>query len=175
MEGEAKEALAAIPGLWQKGKLNPFLLLVSDNDTKLSGRIGDDSFSMIPSFKSLETLGWDLIEVEDGHSLELVYQSIETAIKNLSSENQKPIALVFKTIKGKGVAATEKAASGGHGYPLKAYDSSLNSFLEEIYGGEVPSEFTVWANEILAQTPTPTTPKDSPVKKEKFKLESPMP
>src|SRR6187401_1258574 len=34
MEGEAKEAFAAIPGLASKGKVNPFVLLVSDNDTR---------------------------------------------------------------------------------------------------------------------------------------------
>src|SRR5213082_3576272 len=36
MEGEAKEAFAAIPGLAAKGKVNPFVLVISDNDTKLS-------------------------------------------------------------------------------------------------------------------------------------------
>ena len=45
MEGEAKEAFAAIPGLAAKDRLNPFLLVVSDNDTKLSGRISKDAFS----------------------------------------------------------------------------------------------------------------------------------
>lgn len=170
MEGEAKEALTAIPGLWQKNKLNPFLLLVSDNDTKLSGRIGEDSYSMVPSFKALATLGWELIEIEEGHNLELVYQSIEQAITKLKTKTQKPIALVFKTIKGKGVEATEQAASGGHGYPLKAYDQGLNSFLAEIYNNEVPAEFSAWAQEILDQTPPPATRKDPPVKKEKIQV-----
>src|SRR3989442_13927297 len=32
MEAEAKEAFAAIPGLASKGKVNPFVLIVSDND-----------------------------------------------------------------------------------------------------------------------------------------------
>jgi transketolase len=43
MEGEAKEAFAAIPGLAAKGRLNPFVLVISDNDTKLSGRITKDA------------------------------------------------------------------------------------------------------------------------------------
>jgi len=50
MEGEAKEAFAAIPGLAGKGRLNPYLLVISDNDTKLSGRITQDAFSMEPTF-----------------------------------------------------------------------------------------------------------------------------
>ena len=37
MEGEAKEAFSAIPGLAAKGKVNPFVMILSDNQTKLSG------------------------------------------------------------------------------------------------------------------------------------------
>ena len=56
MEGEAKEALASIPGLLGKGKLGAFICMISDNNTKLSGRIDDDCFSMKPSFKALSFL-----------------------------------------------------------------------------------------------------------------------
>jgi transketolase len=59
MEGEAKEAFAAIPGLFKKGRLNPYILIVSDNNTKLSGRIDEDSFDMTPSFSSLEVFGME--------------------------------------------------------------------------------------------------------------------
>ena len=41
---EAKEAFAAIPGLAAKDRVNPFVMIISDNDTKLSGRITKDSF-----------------------------------------------------------------------------------------------------------------------------------
>ena len=53
MEGEAKEAFAAIPGLAAKGRMNPYVLVISDNDTKLSGRITKDSYSMEPSFRAM--------------------------------------------------------------------------------------------------------------------------
>ena len=43
-EGEAREAFAAIPGLAALGRVNPFVLMLSDNDTKLSGRITKDAF-----------------------------------------------------------------------------------------------------------------------------------
>src|SRR6185295_10721004 len=67
MEGEAKEAFAAIPGLAAKSRLNPFVLVVSDNDTKLSGRITKDAFSMQPTFAAMEALGWHVIRVPEGH------------------------------------------------------------------------------------------------------------
>ena len=66
MEGEAKESFAAIPGLAKRGLVNPFLMLVSDNNTKLGGRLDEDSFSMEPTFESLKVLGWKTIVVEKG-------------------------------------------------------------------------------------------------------------
>ena len=70
MEGEAKEAFAAIPGLAARDRVNPFVMIVSDNDTKLSGRITKDAFSMQPTFEALAVLGWNVIRVPDGHDLE---------------------------------------------------------------------------------------------------------
>lgn len=153
MEGEAKESFAAIPGLAQKNKLNPFVLLISDNNTKLSGRINEDSFDMAPTFKSLETLGWDLRFVEDGHNIEMVHQTVESALCDAEKNHLKPIAVVFKTIKGYGVKSTEDSKSGGHGYPLGAYDEKLPSFIQEIYQGNAPDIFVKWANDILESKP----------------------
>src|ERR1041385_18151 len=80
MEGEAKEAFAAIPGLAAKGRVNPYILVISDNDTKLSGRITKDSFSMQRTFRSLGNLGWNVIPVPNGHDLQAVYLSVERGI-----------------------------------------------------------------------------------------------
>lgn len=161
MEGEAREAMAAIPGLAQKGKTNPFVLMISDNNTKLSGRIEADSFSMGPSFEALSALGWDVRVVEQGHDLEKVYQSLETTIEDAQANAKKPIAIIFKTIKGYGVKKTAESASGGHGYPLKPYDDGLVGFIEEIWDGNSPEEFTNWAKEILTQRPA-ATQKETP-------------
>lgn len=171
MEGEAKEAFAAIPGLAAKGKLAPFVMAISDNNTKLSGRIDKDSFSMEPTFKSLATLGWDLRVVNDGHDLQEVHKTIEQAIVDVNANPTKPIAILFKTIKGKGIEATEKSSSGGHGYPLKAYDDKLLPFLEEVYiGSELPSEFRTWAREILDSTPAPTNKQSGGIPTEKVQV-----
>lgn len=153
MEGEAKESFAAIPGLAAKGKMNPFVLLISDNNTKLSGRIGEDSFDMNPTFKSLETLGWDLSTVEKGHDLQTVHLAVENAIAKAEKNPSRPVAVVFKTIKGYGVKSTEESASGGHGYPLKAYDEKLTDFIAEIFDGNAPEEMMNWSRDILATKP----------------------
>jgi transketolase len=157
MEGEAKESFAAIPGLASKNKINPFVLIISDNNTKLGGRIDEDSFSMAPTFNSLETLGWKLLRLEEGHNLQKVYTAIENAVSTAKAE-KKPVALVIKTIKGRGVKSTEESASGGHGHPLSSYSDLLISFIQEIYCGEAPSEFIDWAQEIIHSKPAPKTP-----------------
>ena len=149
MEGEAKEAFAAIPGLAAKGKLGPFLCMVSDNNTKLSGRIDDDAFSMQPSFQSFEKLGWQVTFVEDGHDLQQVYREVEKAMVSLNKDATKPQLLWVKTIKGKGVKATEDSASGGHGFPLKKPDD-VPAFIQEIYQGkDIPLAIQNWTEELL--------------------------
>ncbi|MDC1174318.1 transketolase C-terminal domain-containing protein [Bacteriovoracaceae bacterium] len=160
MEGEAKESFAAIPGLASKEKLNPFLMLVSDNNTKLSGRIDQDSFSMSPTFESLESLGWEVITVKEGHNLFNVHQEIGNALDKVKANPKKPIAIIFKTIKGYGVKSTEESSSGGHGYPLKPFDEKLSAFVSEIYDGEVPEVFSKWVQEIEDAKPV-----ESPAKK----------
>ena len=151
MEGEAKEALAAIPGLAATDKSNPFVCILSDNNTKLSGRIDEQSFTMQPSFDGLAALGWNVVVVPDGHDLQAVYTAIESGIAAAKADLSKPVLLWVKTIKGKGVAKTEESSSGGHGYPLKAA-SEVRGFCEEIYGKPVDIEpFVSWIAELEAE------------------------
>lgn len=144
MEGEAKEALAAIPGLAGRNEINPFLLVVSDNDTKLSGRISVDSFSMEPTFAGLAELGWNVRLVPEGHNLEKVYQAVEQALAEAKGDPRRPVCLWVKTIKGYSVKETEQSSSGGHGFPLKDGEKII-PLVEEITGGKTPGELRAWA------------------------------
>jgi transketolase len=168
MEGEAKEAFSAVPGLAAKGKLNPFILLISDNNTKLGGRIDKDAFSMQPTFDSLEAQGWNVIKVDNGHDLEKVYHTLDKAISTAKKDASKPICIWLKTIKGFGVKSTVDSASGGHGFPLKAYDEGIHAFVKEIWGEEdVPAEFTSWAKELTVK---PEAKASSGPKKDKIQV-----
>lgn len=158
MEGEAKEAFSAIPGLAAKGRVNPFVMVLSDNQTKLSGRIPADSFDMGPSFDAMATLGWKVIDVEQGHDLQTVYQSIESAVQSAKADATKPVLVRVKTIKGYGVKSTEENASGGHGFPLKGGEKIID-FVNEIYGGEAPEEMLAWAKELRAKWEADTAAK----------------
>ena len=147
MEGEAKEAFAAIPGLAAKEKVNPFLMVISDNNTKLSGRIAEDAFCMQPSFDAMDDLGWRVISVQDGHDLQAVFSALEQGLAAAQAKPEKPVCLLAKTVKGFGVKATEESASGGHGFPLKGGEK-IGAFVSEIWDGDVPAELASWAREL---------------------------
>jgi transketolase len=167
MEGEAKEAFAAISGLSQKGKINPFIMLISDNNTKLGGRISEDSFDMSKTFDALEVLGWHMITVEKGNDLEACYQAIEKAVE-YTKTHASAVAIRLKTVKGYGVKSTEEHKSGGHGFPLGAYSQDITQFIQEIYNNEAPDEFLTWAKELTVM-PEKSEGKGS-VKKDKMQV-----
>lgn len=150
MEGEAKEAFAAIPGLAAKGLMNPFVMVISDNDTKLSGRISKDAYSMQPTFASLAVLGWNVIKVNNGHNLQEVYLAIEKAVQEAKANPLKPVCVWAKTIKGYGIKATMEDKTGGHGFPLSNAEKIVD-WINEIYEGNPPEEFLNWAKALRAE------------------------
>jgi transketolase len=145
MEGEAKEAFAAIPGLGAKDRVNPFLLVISDNDTKLSGRITKDSFSMQPSFAAMPALGWNVIHVQHGNDLPEVYLAIEKAIAAAKANPMQPVCVICKTVKGYGIKATEENSAGGHGFPLANGEKIVDWMTELFKGDSVPTDLMAWA------------------------------
>ncbi len=150
MEGEAKEAFAAIPGLAAKGRLNPFVLIVSDNDTKLSGRITKDAFSMQPSFAAMPALGWNVVPVPHGNDLPEVYLAMEKAIAAAKANPDHPVCVICKTVKGYGIKATEENAAGGHGFPLTNGENILNWMTELFKNDTVPAKLMTWAQSLRA-------------------------
>ena len=154
MEGEAKEAFAAIPGLAGKGCLNPFVMVLSDNDTKLSGRIDQDAFSMEPSFQAMATLGWTVHEVQSGHDLQAVYLAMERAFAEARALPSKPVCVWLHTIKGYGIKATEENSSGGHGFPL-ANGEKIMDWVTELYSGSTPpAELSAWGQSLRSDWET---------------------
>lgn len=150
MEGEAKEAFAAIPGLAVKDKVNPFVLLISDNDTKLSGRITKDSFSMQPTFAAMSALGWNVVSVPNGNNLQEVYLAIEKAIATAKANPKQPVCLWIKTVKGYGIRSTEENSAGGHGFPLANGEKIMDWMTELFKGDTVPADLMDWAKALRA-------------------------
>ncbi len=170
MEGEAKESFAAIPGFALKGQLAPFVMIISDNNTKLSGRIDKDSFSMEPTFQSLKTLGWNVLEISDGHDLKACLETFLLAVQSARQNPTKPVAIHARTIKGIGNKKCAESASGGHGFPLKSA-KELPEFLSEIYdGAEVPSAFLDWAKEMIQKEENKKASSQSSVPTDKIQV-----
>jgi transketolase len=180
MEGEAKEAFAAIPGLAAKGRVNPFVMVLSDNDMKLSGRITEDSFSMQPSFEAMDDLGWKVVKVENGHDLQAVFSALDRAVEDARANSKKPVCLWVKTIKGYGIKATMENSAGGHGFPL-SNGEKIGDWLAEIYAGSaVPAELESWGRALRSDwevkeaekkakaAAAPSAPAASAVKKDKI-------
>lgn len=149
MEGEAKEAVTAVPGFAAKGLVAPFVLIVSDNNTKLSGRIDADAYAMRNYIASLASQGWNVIDLEDGNDLQEAFTAIESAVAAAKADPERPVAVWARTVKGYSVKSTEESASGGHGYPLKSPDQA-RAFAEEAYGGPLPDPFGAWCTELEA-------------------------
>jgi len=148
MEGEAKEAFTSIPGLAKKGKLAPFICMLSDNNTKLGGRIDTDSFSMQAYFDSLETCGWKRILVENGNDLQSVADAYEEAYELATTNPNQAVLLQLKTTKGIGTKASAESASGAHGFPVKD-PNDLRTFVNEVLGDtEMPLEIKKWLEEV---------------------------
>lgn len=144
MEGEAKEALAAIAGFAQKGQLAPYVMIISDNNTKLTGRIDEDSYSLAPTFESLVTLGWEMIRLEQGNDLLSCYQAINKAIATAVQSPSKPVVVWAKTTKGMGHKKSVDSPSGGHGFSLKSA-GELKQMVIEIYDQkDVPEPVLEW-------------------------------
>lgn len=148
MEGEAREAMAAIPGFARAGKLSGYVLIVSDNNTKLSGRIDKESFSMAPTFAAFESLGWKVVNLEDGHDLQKCFDTILTAVELVEANPNQPVMIHARTIKGIGTKKTAESSSGAHGFPLKS-PTELPAFIEEILEGmATPALMMSWIEDL---------------------------
>ena len=78
--------------------------------------------------KRIESMGWEIIQVQDGHNLEQVDKAIELAI-DLSDNGTKPIMIIANTIKGNGVSFLENK-DNWHGKVLNGQELELA--LEEL-------------------------------------------
>lgn len=174
-EGEAKEAVSAIPGLAAKGLCAPFVMVVSDNNTKLSGRCDADAFPQKGYFDGFAAQGWNVIRCDQGNDLQAAFSAVEAAIAAAQSDPTKPVVVWAKTVKGYSVASTEKSASGGHGFPISD-PAKLRPFVSEINGGKpLAPQFEEWLQSLenaaktkaekAAAAPAPAAPA---VKKDKI-------
>lgn len=88
-------------------KLSNLTVFVDLNGLQIDGTI-DEVNSARPVDKKFEAFGWETVEI-DGHD----FGQIESAV-NTAKKSDKPVAIIAKTVKGKGVSFMENSV-GWHG------------------------------------------------------------
>lgn len=89
-------------------KLNNFCLILDLNGLQIDGTI-DEVMNPRPHDKKFEAFGFNVIEA-DGHN----FDAIEKAFAKAKACKDKPSAIIFDTVKGKGVSFMENQV-GWHG------------------------------------------------------------
>ena len=100
-----------------------------------------------------EAFGWRALEI-DGHDLKQIDAAYEQA---LASDGQ-PVAIIARTVKGKGVAAVENR-NGFHGKPLEDPDAAIHELggLRRLRVPATPPADDAQAHRFATQDAPPTT------------------
>ena len=128
-EGQSWEAIMSAA----KFRPEKFVLLVDNNGVQLDGP-SSEIMPLDPIGKKLEAFGWNVAPGSwDGHDL----GSIATSFAWLDSPGPWPRAVVYTTVKGKGVSFME-GKSKWHGSPID--DDSWNKARPELVAAHAEAE-----------------------------------
>ena len=109
-EGQCWEAAMAAP----KFKLGNLVAVVDHNNGQIDGPV-DEIMDIEPLADKFKAFNWDVLKI-DGHD----FKQISTALTAAQKAAGKPVAIIAKTVKGKGVSFMEHNI-GWHGVaPKKA-------------------------------------------------------
>lgn len=90
-------------------KLDNLVVIVDNNGLQIDGNVADVC-SPYPTDKKFEAFNFQVINVADGNDME----QLDAAFKAAREVEGKPVAIIMKTVKGKGVSFMENQA-GWHG------------------------------------------------------------
>lgn len=86
-------------------KLGNLVAFIDNNNLQIDGTI-EEVNSPYPIDKKFEAFNWHVINI-DGHD----FDAIEAALAEAATIEDKPVAIVAKTVKGKGVSFMENQCS----------------------------------------------------------------
>ena len=92
-----------------KYKLDNLCVIVDNNNLQIDGTI-EEVMSSYPIDEKFKSFGFQVINI-DGHNLQEIIDAFDVA-RNIKD---KPVCIIAKTIKGKGVSFMENMASWHHG------------------------------------------------------------
>ena len=126
-DGEVQEGI-----IWEAAmfaahyKLDNLIAFLDHNGLQIDGE-NEEIMSIEPIDSKFEAFGWHVIKI-DGHKIDEIVKALDEA----REVKDKPIMIIAKTIKGKGVSFMEDQV-GWHGKAPS--DEELEQALEEIGGG----------------------------------------
>lgn len=120
-EGSVWESLMLAPTLG----LSNIVAFVDLNDFQSLGRIHDIHPNFFPMRQKIEAFGWEVYEI-DGHDQRSIVDTVNTRI------GEKPLFVVARTVKGKGVSYMENEAIWHYRSPSpEEYRLALSELQEE--------------------------------------------
>ena len=110
-----------------KYKLRNLVLIVDNNKVQMSGT--QDFLMPVGNVgKKFEAFGWRPVYLKDGNDMESVIRTFDHLWDN---EDQRPIAIIAETVKGKGVSYMEGKAAWHGGIPnQEEYEQALKELKE---------------------------------------------
>lgn len=132
-EGEMWEGFRLAPVLMERGKAGKMIVIIDDNGVGRDGASKDQGIRNVEG--QLQSFGWDVTVVEDGHNP----FAIKEAYARAKKVEDKQSVIVCKTQKGKGVSflSEDGANSERHGTPPKDANEYFKA-IKEVLGKEVP-------------------------------------
>ncbi|MFZ1684305.1 MAG: transketolase [Candidatus Zixiibacteriota bacterium] len=112
-------------------KLDNLIFLIDQNRLQIDGPVSD-VMNIEPLVDKYLAFGWHVISA-DGHNMAEIVSALDTARNH--NETGKPVAVIFQTIKGKGVSFMENVV-GWHGKPPN--HEQLQAILTEL--GDSPHD-----------------------------------
>ncbi|MBQ3389798.1 MAG: transketolase [Firmicutes bacterium] len=107
-------------------KLDNLVAILDNNGLQIDGR-NDDVMQVEPIYEKFESFGWEVMEA-DGHDIEELAEKLDEA----DDVEGKPVMIIARTVKGKGVSFMEDEA-GWHGKAPNVEETA--QAIEEL-GGE---------------------------------------
>ena len=109
-------------------KLDNLIAIVDNNGLQIDGKI-DDVNSPYPIDEKFKAFNWHVINLDDAHD----FDKIEAAFKEAESVTDKPVVIVQKSVKGKGVSFMENNAAWHGSAPIAEQYEQAMSELKAAY------------------------------------------
>jgi transketolase len=107
-------------------EVNNLVAFIDNNDFQSLGRTSETHPSFYPLTDKFRAFGWETVEL-NGHDADAIYHSVT------SREGKKPMAVICKTVKGRGVSYMENVPIWHYRAPNKEeYQKAINELIEVI-------------------------------------------